>query len=110
MQGQRLLTYGGERAVAPEGRPEGGEDDEDATETVGDASLLDADARCWAPLTLAGVCTRAAELSCVITKAGACQFRDLEVRLACHPAGHCVIYLCASLGAPCCRPSTSAFE
>ena len=63
MQGQRLLTYGGERAVAPQARPEGGDDDEDDTETVGDASLLDADARCWAPVTLAGTRARGTEHS-----------------------------------------------
>ena len=73
MQGQRLLTYGGERALAAEARPEPGEeDDEDDTETVGDASLLDADARCWAPVTLAGARARKTEPSCVVSCGARC--------------------------------------
>ena len=61
-QGQRLLAYGGERALpAGAARGTGGdadadgdEDEEDDTETVGDAALLDAGAQLWVPLALAG--------------------------------------------------------
>ncbi len=57
-QGQRLLAYGGERARAAVGDTPAEDEEEEDTETVGDAALLDMDAQLWVPMTLAGECEK----------------------------------------------------